>query len=106
MRPLLLLTLYLCLIILFSQQSWIDSVYPRTRVEKNDTELIRSWINLSNRLRVTDTTASLQCKAKVDSIAAASGKAYFTALSYFTEGLYQLSRDQVKASANFEKAIR
>jgi two-component system NarL family sensor kinase len=105
MRIHLLLSLYLLPIAAFSQQSWIDSIRAGIPQQKNDTEVIRSWINLCNRLRITDTVEALKCRDKVDSMARASGKEYFRGLSFFTEGLYQLSKDHVRAGSSLEKAI-
>jgi signal transduction histidine kinase len=99
-----------CLVSLVSpalaQQEFIDSVKKRIEVEKNDTEKVRMYVQLGNRLRLSDSTSSWKYYQEIVRIADATQNDYFRGQSFFLAATIQLANQPVAAISNYEKAIK
>ncbi len=105
-KPILLL---LCLGFYFpvaAQKEYTDSLLKRFRSEKSDTEQVRLLIQAGNRLRTLDTTESMRCLDRVDSIARKTGKPYFAAQYHFLKGTLLITTNQYQAINELETAVR
>lgn len=98
------------LVIIFStshaQKEFVDSVMKRIEVEKNDTEKVRMYVQLGNRLRLNDTSAAWKFQNSIADITNATGNEYFKAQSYFLEATIMLANQPIVAATNYEKAIK
>ncbi len=99
-----------CLVSLVSpalaQQEFIDSVKKRMEIEKNDTEKVRMYVQLGNRLRISDSTTSWKYYQEIVKIADATENDYFRGQSFFLAATIQLANQPVAAISNYEKAIK
>ncbi len=92
--------------LVFAQQEFIDSVKKRIEVEKNDTEKVRMYVQLGNRLRLNDSSACWKYYREIVRIADASQNDYFRGQSFFLAATIQLANQPVAAISNYEKAIK
>ncbi|HTM92704.1 MAG TPA: hypothetical protein VL095_09805 [Flavisolibacter sp.] len=70
----------------FSQKTFEDSLRKRIEIEKSDTEQVRLYVQLGNRLRQTDTTESWRCQRGILKIAEKKDNDYFRGQAYLLAG--------------------
>jgi len=91
---------------LLSQQQVFDSIRNRIKIEKNDTERVRLYVQLGNKLKFTDTAESWRCHRAIDSIANLTGNEYFLGQAHFLKGTLMLGTQNFAALDELEKSIQ
>ncbi len=91
---------------LYGQQHVLDSIKNRIKTEANDSERVRLLVQLGNKSRLTDTVESWRCYASVDSIAKATGNAFFAAQADFLHGTICITSRKFEAISFLDKSAQ
>ena len=89
-----------------AQKSFDDSVRLRITKEKNDTEQVRMYVQLGNRLRLSDTAESQRCLQAIRKIAEEKNNDFFRGQAEFLAGTIGLNGPPAPAIGHFEKALK
>lgn len=105
-KALLLFLFFTIPAILFSQTNFADSIRKRIALEKKDTELVRLYVQLGNRLRLSDTMESWRCQKEIIKIADKKNNDYFRGQGYLLAGTIYLAARPAMAIGNYEMALK
>ncbi|HPM31980.1 MAG TPA: sensor histidine kinase [Chryseolinea sp.] len=89
----------------YAQQEFVDSLKRIVVREQNDTTKVRLYVQLGNRVRLSDTTESWRCQREIFKIAEKKKNDFFYGQAYFLAATIQLANQPVQAISNYEKAF-
>lgn len=88
------------------QNSFLDSLRTKIKIETSDTEKVRMLVQLGNRMRFNDTIESWKSQKEIVRIAKATGNEFFKGQGYFLAATLFINKQPVLAIDNYEKAIK
>ena len=90
----------------FSQKNFEDSILKRIDAERSDTEQVRLYVQLGNRVRQTDTAQSWLCQLKILEIAEKKNNDYFRGQALLLAGTINIANRPLEAIQSYEKALK